>query len=174
MTSPDLSDLLERAGAQTSVGAPPIQQMLTRARRRRHHVTAVMTGAAVTAVVLSSTLLSMNDSTNGSTQVPAASSVPDTSPGTVDTLLEPGNRSLAVGETAELVISVHCGLRYAQIDGTTWEVLNSQRTHQGGGSLIVGSATRASQDTVFFSSPSLEDDVTFRPSELLPEDYVCF
>jgi hypothetical protein len=88
----------------------------------------------------------------------------------------PAHTALAVGETAAMRVFLHCGLRYAMIDGTTWET-----TAKGDGSppdglpdLVVGAATRTSQNTVRFtaSAPSSISWV-FHPSPE-PDDFVCF
>ncbi len=73
-------------------------------------------------------------------------------------------------------VVLHCGLRYAMIDGTTWET-----TAEGDGSppgglpdLVVGTATRTSQTTVRFnvSAPSSFSWV-FHPSAQA-DGFACF
>jgi predicted small lipoprotein YifL len=88
----------------------------------------------------------------------------------------PANGALAVGETAAMRVFLHCGLRYAMIDGTTWETTAKGDGSPPGGlpDLVVGTATRTSQNTVRFtvSAPSSVSWV-FHPSAE-PDDFVCF
>lgn len=87
----------------------------------------------------------------------------------------PASARLDVGESADLVVGVHCGLRYARVDGSMWQVVRSDRAHRGGGAmpLIEGVATRTASDVVIFESSSLQDEVTLRPVRQ-PRNYVCF
>jgi hypothetical protein len=88
----------------------------------------------------------------------------------------PANVALDVGETAAMRVFLHCGLRYATIDGTTWET-----TPQGHGSapsglpdLMTGDATRISQDTVHFKSSTPTSALwVFHPAAD-SEYFVCY
>lgn len=66
-------------------------------------------------------------------------------------------------------------MRYAKVDGSTWEVVREDRTFRGGGGtpLIAGTATRVARDVVVFESGSLQNPITLRPGDR-PADFVCF
>lgn len=87
----------------------------------------------------------------------------------------PASERLEVGESAKLLVGVHCGLRYAQVDGSVWQVVKSDRAYRGGGAspLIEGLATREVPDVVVFESDSLQEEITLRPVPQ-PKNYVCF
>lgn len=87
----------------------------------------------------------------------------------------PANQNLAVGETAELRLYLHCGLQYASIDGTSWETnpRGNGSAPDGWPELLVGAATRTAEDTVVFSSPGVFDDLVFHPASV-PSDFVCY
>jgi|tagenome__1003787_1003787.scaffolds.fasta_scaffold19212939_1 hypothetical protein len=73
-------------------------------------------------------------------------------------------------------VFVHCGLRYATIDGTTWETpaQGDGSAPQGFPDLVAGTATRTSQNTVrFTASDPASTTWVFHPTAT-PDDYVCF
>jgi hypothetical protein len=80
---------------------------------------------------------------------------------------------LAVGETAELRLFLFCGLQYASIDGTPWETnpRGNGSPPDGWPELLVGTATRTTEDTVVFSSAGVVDHLVFHPTSA---DFVCF
>jgi len=87
------------------------------------------------------------------------------------------NERLEVGETGELSLFVHCGLRYARIDGGTWET-----TPRGGASApdgwpdaLTATATRIDRDTVVVATtPYVEGWIVFEPVERPHHDYACY
>lgn len=112
----------------------------------------------------------------------AAPELPNDAPGDPDespaerrskSFVGEANERLGVGESAELFIGVHCGLRYATIDGSGWEVVKENRGFSGGTPLIEGVATRVSSTVVVFESDSLRKEITLRPGER-PRNFVCF
>lgn len=113
----------------------------------------------------------------GNTSVSSEAADPPSTPKERRTksLVGTASERLAVGESAELFIGVHCGLRYATIDGSGWEVVKADRGFNSGGGmpLIEGVATRVSSDVVVFRSSRLRDEITLRPGER-PKDFVCF
>jgi hypothetical protein len=139
--------------------------------RRRRRTDTLLTGCcalvALTAVVRAVSLGSTpNPSVPATSQESTTSSVPSQTP---------ANERLEVGATAELILFLHCGVRYATIDGTTWET-----SPRGGGSApdgwperLTGTATRTTDDTVVFSSPPLVDEMVFHPAAD-PSDFVCY
>lgn len=177
MTDTEIRDLLERAAGRASVGAPPIAEMLGRVSKERQRlrasiavglVVALMGGVAVGDVALRS---------NGTSDDPSPARIATS--GVTNTAIPfpaPANASLAVGQTAMLRIFLSCGLRYAMIEGTTWETtpLGEGSAPPGYPDLLVGEATRISDNVVLFkSSTPIPVSWTFHPS-MDARGNVCF
>lgn len=172
MTEPTLSSLLERAADRARVGTPPIEQMVARTTRRRRRNATLLAGccaAVVAAVVGIGTFVapSSNPDTPPAAGSPTPGSTPGNSPTPNSPLLGPANENLAVGETAELRLFLHCGLQYARIDGTAWQTdpRGNGSVPDGWPELLIGTATRTAVDTVEFSSPGVVDHLVFHPTD---------
>jgi hypothetical protein len=129
--------------------------------------------AVIVAAVAAATLTACGS--NGPSNVKAADAPGDATTSAVP-FPAPASKSLDVGETAAMRVFLHCGLRYAMIDGTTWETAakGDGSAPDGFPDLVVGTATRTSHNTVrFTTSEPVSATWVFHP-HTKPDDFVCF
>jgi hypothetical protein len=173
-----VADLLEEVANEYRVRHESISGIERGAsqRRRRLAMTLAVVGsvAAATTVGVISSQLGSRGSDATADQPAAASSTPSTTPSENGSVATPAPASvrLAIGETAPLRLFMHCGLRYATIDGRVWET--KPQSHNGGApeglpDVLVGNATRNSDDMVLFTRSDLGLELTFTPTTLDPE-----
>ena len=157
----------------------PYAQDVRRSRVTRSTLDAVMVSTLVIAAFGGCTTDEKPGEAPPSTRVLATSVPANPSDSTekrrTQSFVGAASERLAIGESAELSIGVHCGLRYATVDGSSWQVVKDDRAFNGGGGtpLIEGVATRVAPDVVVFESKSLPGSITLRPGER-PKNYVCY
>lgn len=97
------------------------------------------------------------------------------SPPTASKTTPPPHVAFPVGSTAKYALRVHCGVRYAVVDGSNWEtdwrplgVSENENVNppDGWGDEVAGTLSRPTSDRLVFMSPKIPETLKFRRSEL--------
>ena len=77
-------------------------------------------------------------------------------------------KSLPVGSTVGYNLFAHCGVQFAEIDGSTWRTRlrddGNGNPPPGWPQLIHGTLERVDDDTAVFTSEEIPDELTFHPA----------